>query len=107
MEKFQQDLDEKERVLAKLQEEYEGVKQEKESISPKKTTLTQDTQTMMDESMISTTPISLPQDEHLGIFEMHTKSFGLKLLKKMGYSGQGLGKDGQGMKKAIEVEFRP
>ena len=40
MEKLRQELDEKEKVLAKLQEECEGFKQQEESASPKKTTLT-------------------------------------------------------------------
>ncbi|GER37087.1 zinc finger CCCH-type with G patch domain-containing protein [Striga asiatica] len=43
-----------------------------------------------------------------GAFEMHTTGFGSKMLAKMGYvEGSGLGKDGQGMAKPIEVAQRP
>ncbi|KAL6331563.1 hypothetical protein AAG906_011503 [Vitis piasezkii] len=44
----------------------------------------------------------------LGAFEVHTKGFGSRMMAKMGFvAGQGLGKDGQGMVKLIEVTKRP
>ncbi|XP_044463889.1 uncharacterized protein LOC123194635 isoform X5 [Mangifera indica] len=44
----------------------------------------------------------------VGAFEVHTKGFGSKMMAKMGYvEGGGLGKDGQGMSKPIEVVQRP
>ncbi|KAK6136538.1 hypothetical protein DH2020_029713 [Rehmannia glutinosa] len=43
-----------------------------------------------------------------GAFEMHTTGFGSKMMAKMGYvEGGGLGKDGQGVAKPIEVFQRP
>lgn len=44
----------------------------------------------------------------LGAFEVHTRGFGSRMMAKMGFvEGQGLGKDGQGMAKPIEVTKRP
>ncbi|KAK6273192.1 hypothetical protein POUND7_010275 [Theobroma cacao] len=43
-----------------------------------------------------------------GAFEVHTKGFGSKMMAKMGFvDGGGLGKDGQGMARPIEVIQRP
>ncbi|KAL3632863.1 hypothetical protein CASFOL_025847 [Castilleja foliolosa] len=43
-----------------------------------------------------------------GAFEMHTTGFGSKMLAMMGYvEGGGLGKDGRGMAKPIELSQRP
>ncbi|KAJ0029786.1 hypothetical protein Pint_14690 [Pistacia integerrima] len=57
------------------------------------------------ETFESKGPTSLTQ---VGTFEVHTKGFGSKMMAKMGYvEGGGLGKDGQGMSKPIEVVQRP
>ncbi|KAB5552829.1 hypothetical protein DKX38_010140 [Salix brachista] len=45
---------------------------------------------------------------NFGVFEVHTKGFGSKMMGKMGFiQGGGLGKDGQGMAQPIEVIQRP
>ena len=44
----------------------------------------------------------------IGSFEVHTKGFGSKMMAKMGYvEGEGLGKDGKGMSRPIQVIQRP
>lgn len=46
--------------------------------------------------------------DRIGAFELHTKGFGSKMMAKMGFvEGGGLGKDGQGMARPIEVMKRP
>ncbi|CAJ1944748.1 unnamed protein product [Sphenostylis stenocarpa] len=45
---------------------------------------------------------------NIGSFEEHTTGFGSKMMAKMGYmEGAGLGKNGQGMARPIEVIQRP
>ncbi|KAK3221812.1 hypothetical protein Dsin_008837 [Dipteronia sinensis] len=51
---------------------------------------------------------SIARLTHFGAFEVHTKGFGSKMMAKMGFvEGGGLGKDGQGLSKPIEVIQRP
>ncbi|GMH47877.1 hypothetical protein TrLO_g3981 [Triparma laevis f. longispina] len=53
-------------------------------------------------------PMSTPAriDPNLGQWEKHTKGFGMKLLKKMGFKGR-LGAQEKGVSKTVEVVVRP
>jgi len=46
---------------------------------------------------------SLSEDFEIGCFEKHTKEIGSKLMNKMGFEGNGLRKNGQGIQKAIQI----
>ncbi|VFR01385.1 unnamed protein product [Cuscuta campestris] len=45
--------------------------------------------------------------QNYGAFELHTTGFGSKMMVKMGFTGGGLGKDGQGIAEPIQVSQRP
>lgn len=46
-------------------------------------------------------------DKQFGSWEKHTKGFGMKMLQKFGYQpGQGLGRDGAGIIRPIDVKLR-
>jgi hypothetical protein len=61
--------------------------------------------TITETSMVSSPSIDLSQ-EHLGEFEKHTKGIHSKLLRQMGYNGQGLGKRSQEIISTIIAEPR-
>ena len=47
---------------------------------------------------------NIHQDPDFAAWENHTTSFGSKMLKKMGYDGRGLGKDGNGIVNPITIQ---
>jgi hypothetical protein len=68
----------------------------------------QESETRME---VNNPPCSIPSlindDDSFGAFKRNTKGIGLKLLRKMGYKGGGLGIDGKCIFQPLEVEGRP
>jgi hypothetical protein len=67
---------------------------------------TTEASTMTKENMVNSPSITLYQ-ETFGDFEKHTRGIGSKLMRKMGYDGQGLGKEGQWILIPIVSQQRP
>ena len=44
---------------------------------------------------------------NVGSWEKHTRGFGLRMLMKQGFTGGGLGKEGKGISRHVEVAVRP
>jgi hypothetical protein len=51
---------------------------------------------MMDISMVISPSKDISQDS-FGVFENHTRGIGSKLMRQVGYNGQGTSKKGQGI----------
>jgi hypothetical protein len=56
--------------------------------------------------MVNSPSKTLPQ-ETFGDFENHTRGIISKIMRKMGYDGQGIGKEGQGILIPIVSQQRP
>lgn len=84
-------LAEKEKALGKLQE---VVQEHREAKLASIATAEANTVTKM--NLVSSPSLDISQD-HFGVFEKHTRGIGLRLLRRMGYNGQGIGKGNQGI----------
>jgi hypothetical protein len=91
--------------LTKKEEQLDKIQvsiQEKREVEPP-SIATPKVDTMIETNLVSSPSLEIPQD-NLGEFEMHTKGIGSKLLREMGYNGQGLGRRRKDIISPIVVE---
>jgi hypothetical protein len=92
MRQLQQDLEEKEKALERLQEvvqEHRGAKQA--------FIYTVDANTMNETIWVRSPSINISEEQDGEFKNLHTRGMGYKLLRKMGYDGKVLGKSRQGI----------
>jgi hypothetical protein len=91
MAQLQQELEEKEKDLARIQEnsqEHRGTRKPSISIADAST---------VTKTILVRSPLVDISQENIGEFEKHTRGIDFKLLRNMGYDGQGIGRSRHGI----------